>query len=202
MSGVTEPMQRLIALSVIVLTVATTALVQETSASNCTISQMLAMRAKVQEGSATFTQERRIHYVRDPLSSAGRLRFVAPDHLEMIVEKPQPESFIYDDGVLSFDRADGKSGGQISVHSDLLLSAMFSGLVGTLSGNEDELRRAFFVEFSAVGCNWRMRLTPKSKRVSERVQRIDLKGRDQHLDEVEILQANGDRSLLRIMEQQ
>jgi hypothetical protein len=34
----------------------------------------------------------------------------------MIVEKPQPESFIYDDGVLSFDRADGKSGGQISVH--------------------------------------------------------------------------------------
>jgi hypothetical protein len=47
-----------------------------------------------------------------------------------------------------------------------------------------------------------MRLTPKSKRVSERVQRIDLKGRDQHLDEAEILQANGDRSLLRIMEQQ
>jgi Outer membrane lipoprotein carrier protein LolA-like len=202
MSGATEPMRGLVVFSAIVVTVAPMALGQETAAANCTLSQVLATRAKVQEGSATFTQERRIHYVRDPLSSAGRLRFVAPDHLEMIVEKPQPESFIYDDGVLSFDTADGKPAGQVSVDSDLLLSAMFSGLVGTLSGNEDELRHAFFIEFVAEACNWRMSLTPKSKRVSEKVQKIDLKGRDQHLDEVEILQANGDRSLLRIMEQQ
>ena len=122
--------------------------------------------------------------------------------MSAIVEKPQPESFIYDSGVLSFDTADGKAAGQVSVDSDLLLSAMFSGLVGTLSGNEDELRHAFFIEFVAETCNWRMSLTPKSKRVSEKVQKIDLKGRDQHLDELEILQANGDRSILTISEQQ
>jgi len=178
------------------------ALGQETPPqTSCTLPQMLAARAKVQEGSATFTQERRIHYVRDFLSSAGRLRYVAPDHLEMMVEKPQQESFIYDDGVLSFDTADGKSAGQVSVDSDLLLSAMFSGLVGTLSGNEDELRRVFFVEFAADACRWRMKLVPKSKRVAEKVQAIDLEGRDQHLDKVDILQSNGDRSVIMINDQ-
>jgi hypothetical protein len=195
-------MLRLIVISAVAAIMAPMALGQETPPqTSCTLPQVLAARAKVQEGFATFTQERRIHYVRDSLSSAGRLRYVAPDHLEMIVEKPQQESFIYEEGVLSFDTADGKSAGQVSVDSDLLLSAMFSGLVGTLSGNEDELRRVFFVEFAADGCRWRMKLTPKSKRVAEKVQAIDLRGRDQHLDEVEILQANGDRSVMMINDQ-
>src|SRR5262245_2890359 len=107
MSGGTEQMRS--AASVIVLIVALTALGQETSASDCTLSQMLASRAEIHESSATFTQERRIHYVRDPVFSAGRLRFVAPDHLEMTVDRPKMESFIYDDGVLSFARAGGES---------------------------------------------------------------------------------------------
>ena len=202
MFGIAETMWRLIVISATAVIMAPMTLGQETPPQpSCTLPQMLAARAKVQGGSATFTQERRIHYVRDPLSSAGRLRYIAPDHLEMIVERPQQESFIYDDGVLSFDTADGKSAGQVSVDSDLLLSATFSGLVGTLSGNEDELRRTFFVEFAADACHWRMKLTPKSKRVAEKVQAIDLKGRDQHLDQVDILQANGDRSVIMITDQ-
>jgi Outer membrane lipoprotein carrier protein LolA-like len=140
--------------------------------------------------------------VRDPLLSSGRLRFVAPDHLEMIVDNPEAESFIYDDGVLSFNKAGEEPTDQISVDSNLLLSAMFSALIGTLSGNADELKRVFFVKFEAEGCNWRMGLTPKSKRVLEKVLEMELRGMEQHIDEVEIRQANGDYSLLRITEEQ
>jgi hypothetical protein len=175
---------------------------EEPPINTCTLSQVLAARAKIPQSAAVFTQERRVHYVRDPLFSSGRLRFVAPDHLEMIVESPQSESFIYEDGVLSLQRGDENSAEEVSVESNLLLSAMFSGLVGTLSGNEEELRRVFFVEFVADACNWRMNLVPKSKRVLQKIQEIQLKGTDQHIEEFELLQANGDRSLLRITEQQ
>lgn len=200
MSGATELMHH--SLSVVALTVALMTPEQAMAADNCTLSDLLALRAQIREGSAAFTQERRIHYVRDPLLSSGHLRFVAPDHLEMIVDNPEAESFIYDDGVLSFNKAGQEPTGQISVDSNLLLSAMFSGLIGTLSGNEDELKRVFFVEFEAGGCNWRMSLTPRSKRVLEKVQEIELRGTEQHIDEVEIRQANGDYSILRITEQQ
>jgi hypothetical protein len=195
-------MSKLIALGTILALAAAMNFGREASADTCTLPEILAMRAKIQLSAATFTQERRIHYVRDPLISTGRLRFAAPDRLEMVVEKPQAESFIYDDGVLSFDTADGKPAGQVSVDSDLLLSAMFSGLVGTLSGNEEELKRVFFVEFEANGCNWRMSLTPRSKRVLEKVAEIELRGTEQHIDKVEIRQANGDYSILQITEQQ
>ena len=200
MSGVTELMHR--SLRVVALTVVLMTPEQAMSADNCTLSDLLSLRAKIQEDSAAFTQERRIHYVRNPLLSSGYLRFVAPDHLEMIVSNPEAESFLYDDGMLSFNKAGEEHTDQVSVDSNLLLSAMFSGLIGTLSGNEDELKRVFFVKFEAGGCNWRMSLIPKSKRVLEKVQEIELRGMEQHIDEIEIWQANGDHSLLRITEQQ
>ena len=189
-------------LSVVALTVVLMASEQAMSADNCTLSDLLSLRAEIQEDSAAFTQERRIHYVSDPLLSSGYLRFVAPDHLEMIVSNPEAESFIYDDGMLSFNRPGEEHTDQVSVDSNLLLSAMFSGLIGTLSGNEDELKRVFFVKFEADGCNWRMSLMPKSKRVLEKVQEIELRGMEKRIDEIEIWQANGDHSILRITKQQ
>jgi len=163
---------------------------------------MLAARAGIHESAATFTQERRIRYLREPVSSTGRLRFVAPDHLEMIVESPHPESFIYENGVLTIDGADQEVEKQISVESNVMLSAMFAGLVGTLSGNEIELRRAFFIDFHADACQWRMTLVSKSKRVLEKIREIGLKGKDHHIEEAEILQSNGDRSILTISDQE
>ena len=200
MSGTVEAM-RAIVLCTVALLVAPTASAQETSTNTCPLSQVLASRAKIQESVATFTQERRIRYVRDPLFSAGRLRFIAPNHLEMIVDKPQAESFVYEDGVLTLETAE-QAERQISVNSDLILSAMFTGLVGTLSGNEDELRRTFFVDFSDDHCRWQMTLLPKSKRVLEKIHEIDLSGSKEHIEKAEILQANGDRSILSISEQQ
>jgi len=172
------------------------------SADNCTLSNLLALRAEIREASAAFTQERHIHYIHYPLVSSGHLRFVAPDHLEMIVDSPEAESFIFDDGVLSFNKPGEEATDQISVDSNSLLSAMFSGLIGTLSGNEQELKRVFFVKFDAAECNWRMSLTPKSKRVLEKVLTIELKGSEQHIREVNISQTNGDYSTLRIAEHQ
>jgi hypothetical protein len=201
MSGTVEVMRASIILCTVALLIAPTVSAQETSTNTCPLSQVLASRAKIQESVATFTQERRIRYVRDPLFSAGRLRFVAPNHLEMIVDKPQEESFVYEDGVLTLETAE-QAERQISVNSDLILSAMFTGLVGTLSGNEDELRRTFFVDFSDDHCQWHMALLPKSKRVLEKIREIDLSGNSEHIEKAEILQANGDRSILSISEQQ
>src|SRR5882724_9515781 len=106
MSGAVEIMRASIFLCTVALLVAPTGSAQATSTNACPLSQVLASRAKIQESAATFTQERRIRYVRDPLFSAGRLRFVAPNHLEMIVDKPQAESFVYEDGVLTLETAE------------------------------------------------------------------------------------------------
>lgn len=174
---------------------------EATRAESCTLSQLMAERAGIRESTAAFTQERRVRYVREPLYSAGRLRFLAPDRLEMIVVTPRPETYAYEDGVLTVDRADDAGEIQVPVGSDLLLSAIFTGLVGTLSGDEAALKRAFHVDFDDDACRWWMVLVPKSKRLLEKIEDITLSGRDGQIAQVEIRQTNGDRSVLSISEQ-
>lgn len=195
-------MRAFLALSTAVSIVASAAVAQESMPKPCTLAGVLATRAAVREGAATFTQERRVKHVSEPVFAAGRLRYVAPDHLEMIVESPHPESFVYEDGVLTIQTGDAAPIRQISVDSQQVLAAMFAGLLGTLAGDEAMLKDVFHVGFNTEACRWRMTLVPKSKRVLAKVQEINLKGTRQRLEEAEILQANGDRSMLRISEQE
>jgi hypothetical protein len=137
-----------------------------------------------------------VHYVTKPIEAAGHLRYRAPDHLEMNVETPKPESFVYQDGVLTM----GQAGRDISVESEAMLSALFAALVGTLSGDEARLRDKFDVFFTDSACDWRMTLVPKQERVRAKVDGIEIAGRNAAIGEILLKMANGDRSLMTIRE--
>jgi hypothetical protein len=166
------------------------------TASSCELSDVLSARAKISESNAAYTEERHIQYVTAPVRAAGNLRYRAPDHLEMNVASPKPESFIYQDGVLTVANA----GRDISVESEALLSALFAALVGTLSGDEAKLRDKFDVFFTDADCNWRMTLVPKQKRVRAKVDGIEIAGNNGSIVEILLKLANGDRSVLTIRE--
>jgi hypothetical protein len=189
---------RLVLCSVALLKVAVSARGAET----CTLPDVLLARAGIREDSAAFTQERRIRYVTEPITSAGRLRYAAPDRLEMIVEEPRQERFLYEDGVLTIDTADAEAERRISVESNVVLATMLSGLIGILSGDGAELRRLFFVDFEDTACEWRLELVPKSKRVIEKVDKINVSGERQRIRRVEIRQSNGDTSILTLKAQE
>lgn len=175
---------------------------EEAGTTPCSLVQVLETRATMRESSAAFTQERQVQYVKEALHSSGRLRYVAPGYLEMVVEAPQPESFVYEDGVLTIDAAGSSRVRQVSVDSDPVLSAMFAALLGTLSGDQEALKSDFHVGFHAISCQWDMSLVPKLKRVLAKVSEVKLRGTDHRIDEAEIVQANGDRTVLRIREQE
>ena len=166
------------------------------SASSCELADVLRIRAGIAESTAAYTEERHIHYVTAPVKAAGNLRYRAPDHLEMNVATPKPESFIYQDGVLTVANA----GRDISVESEALLSALFTALVGTLSGDEARLREKFDIFFTDTGCNWRMTLVPRQERVRAKVDGIEIAGNNGSIGEILLKLANGDRSVLTIRE--
>ncbi len=163
---------------------------------SCELSDVLSARAGIAESNAAYTEERHIHYVTTPVIAAGNLRYKAPDHLEMNVATPKPESFNYQDGVLT----DANAGRNISVESEALLSALFAALVGTLSGDETKLRDQFEVFFTDDACAWRLTLVPKQERVRAKVDGIEIAGNNGSIGEILLKLANGDRSLLTIRE--
>jgi hypothetical protein len=166
------------------------------AAFSCELADVLRARAKISESNAAYTEERHIHYVTAPVMAAGDLYYKAPDHLEMNVQTPKPESFIYQDGVLTVANA----GRDVSVESEALLSALFAALVGTLSGDEARLRDKFDVFFTDNACNWRMTLVPKQERVRAKVDGIEIAGSNGSIGEILLKLANGNRSVLTIRE--
>ena len=167
----------------------------------CTLQDVLLARAAIHEDSVAFTQVRRIHYVSEPAESSGRLRYAAPAHLEMLVDEPRQERFVYDEGVLTIKETDTGAEKQVSIEANVVLSAMLSGLIGILSGDESALQQMFFVDFEDQRCRWQLRLVPRSKRVLEKIDEINVVGERQRIGKVEILQPNGDTSILTIKDQ-
>jgi len=167
-------------------------------AGSCELADVLRARAAITESMAAYTELRHVHYLTAPIEAAGNLRYKAPDRLEMNVETPKPESFIYQDGVLSIG---GESAGRdVSVESEALLSALFAALVGTLSGDEAKLHDKFDIFFTDTACDWRLTLVPKLERLRAKVDGIEIAGRNGGIGEILLKLANGDRSVLTIRE--
>jgi Outer membrane lipoprotein carrier protein LolA-like len=169
-------------------------------AASCELTDVLKARAAIAKSEATYAEERHVHYLTEPVSASGRLRYQSPDHLEMIVERPKAETFTYQDGVLSIEGDAAASGKDISVDSEILLSTLFSALVGTLSGDEATLHSKFDLFFTDTDCAWQLTLVPKAERARARVEGIDLKGTKGTIKEIILKLKNGDRSVLAIRE--
>jgi hypothetical protein len=174
------------------------ALMHADSAAACELSDILQARAAIAESNAAYTEERHVHYVTAPITAAGNLRYKSPNRLEMTVVSPKPESFVYQDGVLSIGGDSGEK--DVAVASEALLSALFTALVGTLSGDEVKLRDKFDVFFADTNCDWRMTLVPKQERVRAKVDGIEIAGRNAAIGEILLKMANGDRSRMTIRE--
>jgi hypothetical protein len=180
------------------LLVASIVLLHISPAAACELSDILRARAAITVSNATYTEERHVHYVTAPIKASGNLRYQSPNRLEMNVESPKPESFVYQDGVLSIGGDTGEK--DVAVASEALLSALFTALVGTLSGDEAKLRDKFDVFFADTNCDWRMTLVPKQERVRAKVDGIEIAGRNAAIGEILLKMANGDRSLMTIRE--
>jgi outer membrane lipoprotein carrier protein LolA len=186
----------------IILLLAATAGFASAPAVSCELSDVLKARTAIAKSEATYAEERHLHYLTQPITASGRLRYQSPDHLEMIVEQPKAESFTYQDGVLSIEGDTVASGKDISVDSEILLSTLFSALVGTLSGDEAKLRSKFDLFFTDTDCAWQLTLVPKAERARGKVDGIDLKGTKGAIEEIVLKLKNGDRSVLAIREQE
>jgi hypothetical protein len=92
-------------------------------------------------------------------------------------------------------------------HTHVLELAAYPSLVpfieslrATLAGDLPALERAFNVEFAGNLERWTLTLSPRDSKVSSTVSRVRIDGSRDVLSKVEILEANGDRSLMTLRE--
>lgn len=161
------------------------------------LEDLLARFAKIAASSAHFTETREIGMLTTPLESSGTLTYRRPDFLEKRTLQPQPEGLRLEGDRLTLTQADGASR-TLSVSAMPEIQTYVESIRATLRGDVPTLMRFYEVALEGTLQDWRMQLTPRAEEARRTVQRIVIAGRDATIRRMEVLQADGDRSIMTI----
>jgi hypothetical protein len=163
------------------------------SASGWSLDALMASLHQVRAASAHFVELKTVHMLTRPIRATGTLSYVAPDRLEKITTAPAPETIRLDGGTLTGTRSNGDNYSvDIGGHSEI--AAMVEGIRSTLAGDLPTLQHYYTIAFSGSPDRWQMDLSPKDRRVREKVDRIRISGAGTTLDMIAVEEKDGDRS--------
>ncbi len=161
------------------------------------IDELMRRLAAVPARRASFTEEKSIAALTEPLRSVGRLVYRRPGHLEKITVGPNPESLMVDGDRLSIV-AEGQPPRLIELDSEPSLRGLVDAVRGTLAGDLATLRRSYDVAMQGSLAEWRLILTPRDQSLKQLLRQVTVEGGGTDLHAVRIVQANGDQSLMTI----
>ncbi len=162
--------------------------------SGLTLERLLQRIGGKTEQEVRFVEKKHLAVLDAPVESAGVLRYQAPSTLQKNTERPVKESMMLDGDQLVVQR----EGRRRSVPAAQMpgVAALVGGLRDVLGGNADALRRIFKVVVQGNEREWQVDLLPSDVASAQLVSRITLRGREDQLQEVQTLQADGDRSVM------
>jgi hypothetical protein len=103
---------------------------------------------------------------------------------------------IVDGDELSIDRGRQKYRLQLQDYPEL--AAFLDSIRGTLAGDRKALERNYQLSLDGSAARWTLQLLPLSAKMQKVVQRIRITGTHDQVDSIEIMQADGDSSVMTI----
>jgi len=167
-------------------------------AANWGLPQLMSGFAAVEQSRARFHEEKHLAMLTEPLQLSGTLHYVRPDQIEKRVTQPYTESLR-----INHDRLEWETQGRtrtLSLRSQPQIWALVESLRATLAGDLPALQRHYKVKLEGTRTQWSLTLEPRYASLSQFIEQIRMQGLDNQLRQVEIVEANGDRSLMRIEE--
>jgi len=161
------------------------------------VATLMALLRAHPPGRAHFTETKEISVLDRPLESSGELVFTPPDRLEKHVTSPGDERMVADRERITLERGGRR---QVLAFADYpQVAVLVESIRGTLAGDRAALERTYALELSGDAPSWRLTLTPRDAAVAKLVTRVTIEGSQAQVRRVTIDQADGDRSLMRIL---
>jgi hypothetical protein len=160
--------------------------------------QLMRSLAAVTAVDATFTEQKELAILQEPLITRGILRYRAPSYLKKQILQPYTESYEVDQDWLVIETpTEGQRHFQLRGYP--LLRAFVEAIRATLAGDLQTLERYYQVQFQGQAAGWTLRLEPGDAEMARYVLAIVIHGQENRLLSIETLEANSDRSLMTIV---
>ena len=170
------------------------------------LARLFAELGAQRERHARFSERKFSALLKAPVESSGTLIFRAPDYLEKRTVEPQRETVRIEGSVVTYEGGAGRGGAQkrtFSLSDAPLLAALIESLRATLAGDLPTLRRHYDVSWiapvpQAQTEGWQLTLVPRERALRDAVSKVVLRGAGAQIGTVEIVEANGDLTLMQI----
>lgn len=158
--------------------------------------KLMSELSQRKQGHVTFEEKKFIALLDRPMESSGELLYEAPDRLEKRTLKPKPESLVLTGGTVSAQR--GRRHYELDLKQYPQVVPFIESIRATLAGDRQALEKVFKVDFTGDFDRWTLGLVPLDSQLQKKVRQIHINGEKDRIHTVEIVEADGDRSLLTI----
>ncbi|GGI20038.1 LolA-related protein [Oxalicibacterium faecigallinarum] len=165
-------------------------------AADWTMDQLMASLAQTKPAKVNFVEKKYISTLDRPVESSGEMFYTPPDKLEKRTIKPKPERMLLERDMITLER--GKHKFAIDLNESPELAALIESIRATLAGDRRSLELNYVVALTGTREQWKLALTPSNLQARQKVKRITLSGTAGEVREVEVQQADGDRSVMTI----
>lgn len=160
------------------------------------IAQLMQLLAQSRSAHSSFVETKSIAMLDKPVTSSGELFYTAPDRLEKRTLKPKAETMVLDQGTILITR--GSKNYRLQLQDYPALAAFIDSIRGTLAGDAAALQHNYVLKLQGAMVHWTLQLLPANEQIKSVVQRISISGEKNELRSIEILQADGDSSVMTI----
>lgn len=149
-------------------------------------------------GTYRFAEERHLQFLTEPLHLEGTLSYTAEGKLVRRVTSPRPEQAVIDGNLLSIETNKVDPPVRVLLSDQPVLNALVVALRATLTGDVPLLIDHYEADLSGLEASWSLNLTPRAASLRAAVEEIRLQGSAHEIRTIEILETNGDRSVITI----
>jgi len=160
------------------------------------IDWLMGALADERRGTVAFTETKYLSILDLPVESSGELRFSPPAHLIKRTLSPVAETLELDGDILVVEHKGQRRSLRLEAFPQV--AAMIESLRATLAGDRQALERVYRLALMGDPEDWTLRLTPLDAGIGGLVSRIEIQGVQGEVHQVEIQQADGDRSVMRV----
>ncbi len=149
-------------------------------------------------GRARFVETKEISVLDRPLETSGELVFTPPDRLEKHVTSPGDERLVADRERVTIQHGSRRQ--ELALAEYPQVAVLVESIRGTLAGDRAALERTYALDLQGDAASWRLTLTPREASLARLVARVTIEGSEARVRRVTIDQADGDRSVMRILQ--
>ena len=165
------------------------------------IDQLMQDFAQVKTAKARFVERKYLAMLNAPLDSSGTLIYTAPGRLEKYTRLPKPEMLVLDQDRLTIEYKERGQRRTLALPDYPVIWAFVESIRSTLAGDLPTLNRFYRASLAGGEEQWRLSLKPADPKMQTVVKEIQIGGSRNRVRTIEIIEAEGDRSVMTITEE-